>query len=87
VVKLDAFRRRGRFVPNAIGSVNPTSRSATAKLIRRREVHFSLLRFLQNMNMVKKLPTMMIKDSSMAANKSATIVVLYIIVALNWPGT
>ena len=51
---------------DAISSVNPTSRSATAKLIRRKEVRFSLLRCFQNTNMVKMLPAMMIKDSSMA---------------------
>ena len=73
--------------PIEISSVNPTSRSATAKLIRRKEVRFSLLRCFQNTNIVKMLPTMMIKDSSMAANKITIIAVLYMIVPLNGPGT
>ena len=74
--------------PDAINSVNPTSRSATAKLIRRKEVRLSLLRFFQNTNMVKMLPTMMIKDSSMVANNSAiTIIALYMIVSVNCSGS
>jgi len=74
--------------PDAIGSVNPTNRSATVKLIRRKEVRLSLLRFFQKTNMVKMLPTMMIKDSIMAANESAIIIVeLCMIVCMNWPGT
>jgi len=73
--------------PNDISAVNPTSRSATAKLIRRKEVRLSLLRCFQKTNMVKILPIMIIKDPSIAANKTALIAVLLMIVPLNWPGT
>jgi len=73
--------------PNGTSDVNPTNRSATAKLMTRKEVRLRLLRFFQNTNMVKMLPTMMIKDSSMAAYKTTIIAVLHMIGALNWPGT
>ena len=73
--------------PDAINSVNPTSRSVTAKLIRRNEVRLSLLRCFQNTNMVKILPTVMTKHSSMVANISAIIIIaLYMIVSMNWSG-
>jgi len=71
--------------PNDIISVNPTNRSATAKLIRRKKVRLGLLRFFQKTNMVKMLPTMMMKDSSMAANRTAITAALYIINPLDWP--
>ena len=87
------FEKRSKFVsskcpeilkaPNAIGSVIPTDRSATAKLIRRGEVRLSLLRCFQNTNMVKMLPTMTSKDSSIAINKATIMAVLYMIVILN----
>ena len=66
-------------VPVDIGSVNPTSKSATAKFISRREVRFSLLRCFQNTNMVKMLPTIMKKDSKRVAQKITIIAVLDII--------
>jgi len=61
--------------PIDIGSAIPTRRSATAKLITRKVVRLSLLRFFQNTNMVKMLPTMMIKHSSIAANKTTVTAV------------
>ena len=74
--------------PNAIGSVNPTSRSVTAKLIRKKEVRLSLLRSYKNTNMVKMLATIMITDSNIAASKSAIIIAaVYMIAPLNWPTT
>jgi len=71
--------------PNDISAANPTSKSATAKFIRKKEVRLSLLRFFQNTNMVKMLPIIMIKDSSNTENKTTVTAVLYIIVPLNWP--
>jgi len=82
-VKLDFFRRGVRYVPNAIGSVDPTSKSATAKLIRRKEVLLRPLLFFQKTNMVKMLASMTIMDSIMADIKRAIIVVLYMIDALS----
>ena len=43
--------------------LSPTRRSATAKLMRRNEVRFILLRFFQNANVVKEFPEKIRRDS------------------------
>ena len=52
--------------------VDTTSRNISnlGKLIRRKEVRLSLLRCFQNTHVVKTFPTTMIKDSTVAANRT-----------------
>ena len=52
--------------------VDTTSRNISnlGKLIRRRKVRLSLLRCFQNRHVVKMFPTTMIKDSTVAANRT-----------------
>lgn len=56
-------------------NVGPTSRSATAKLMSRKEVRLSSLRCFQNTDIEKVLLVVMIKDSTKRRDKD-TITVL-----------
>ena len=65
-------------VPIATGSVKPMSKSATAKLISKNEVRFSLSRWDQKMYTVKVLAVRMRSDSNAAILNITIAVVLAI---------